>query len=345
MSRVAGVLNETKDADADALVQNVASNIKAFVRSKFENETWKPNVSDEYDETDEQPEATLPDAEHEEPISLKRELFKDSQIYNLLGVEEGSGCSAALIQLFCERFDKERGIFKVNDGIEISFCAHRVADLLSIKHTGKTLEEFEKGKGKEKLTRLPLFVDNLKHLFVTKNEKKERKDRNDKDKHNNRIKRELSANSLIEILRRMSLETDEQKEQYKQLVRLFVIDQIFLPSTENAYIRSGNYKYCSDGSTFESINWAQAILDRIYVVTKNTQTFSACSTVFQALIYDKIPSLVPKDMKPKSTLVAADKYPVIRKKKESWKLELDKLNSKDVTAYTLWILKRSNINF
>ncbi|KAK1376940.1 hypothetical protein POM88_033133 [Heracleum sosnowskyi] len=166
---------------------------------------------------------------------------------------------------------------------------------------------------------------------LIKKEESLRKDRNDKDKHNNRIKRELSANSLIEILRRRSVETDEQKEQYKQLVRLFVIDQIFLPSTENAYIRSGNYKYCSDGSTFESINWAQAILDRIYVAfTKNTRTFSACGTVFQALIYDKIPSLVPKDMKPKSTLVAADKYPVVRKKKESWKLELDKLNSKDV---------------
>ncbi|KAF1002429.1 hypothetical protein AG4045_022157 [Apium graveolens] len=277
-----------------------------------------------------QSEADVLDAQHEEAVSLKRELFKDSQIYKLLGVKEGSGCSAALIQLFCDFFDQERGIFKIKEGIEISFCAHRVADSLSINHTGKPIREFEM-QGKDKMMRLPPFVDSLKQLYVSKNEKKEKKDRNDKEKHKNRIKRELSCHSLIEILRRMPVETDEQKDQYKQLVRLFVVDQIFLPSSENAYIRSGNYKYCVDASTFESINWAQAILDRIYeAVKKNTRTFSACSTVFQALIYDKIPKLVLEDMKLKSALVPAYKYPVIRRKKEIWKLKLDELNSEDI---------------
>ncbi|KAL6535703.1 hypothetical protein OROMI_027077 [Orobanche minor] len=38
------------------------------------------------------------------------------------------------------------------------------------------------------------------------------------------------------------------------------------------------------------------------------------------------PARLPGLLKPKSTLVATDKYPVIRRKKESWKLELDKLN-------------------
>lgn len=232
-----------------------------------------------------QSEADVLDAQHEEAVSLKRELFKDSQIYKLLGVKEGSGCSAALIQLFCDFFDQERGIFKIKEGIEISFCAHRVADSVSINHTGKPIREFEM-QGKDKMMRLPPFVDSLKQLYVSKNEKKEKKDRNDKEKHKNRIKRELSCHSLIEILRRMPVETDEQKDQYKQLVRLFVDDQIFLPSSENAYIRSGNYKYCVDASTFESINWAQAILDRIYeAVKKNTRTFSACSTVFQVFFF------------------------------------------------------------
>ena len=36
-------------------------------------------------------------------------------------------------------------------------------------------------------------------------------------------------------------------------------------------------------------------------------------------------------MKLKSALVPADKYPVIRRKKEIWKLKLDELNSEDVS--------------
>lgn len=39
MSRIAAALNETMDADADA-VQNAASNIKSFIQRKFGNEKW-----------------------------------------------------------------------------------------------------------------------------------------------------------------------------------------------------------------------------------------------------------------------------------------------------------------
>lgn len=47
------------------------------------------------------------DAAQEEAMSLRRELFKKSQIFNLLSIREGIGCSVALIQIFCERFDKK----------------------------------------------------------------------------------------------------------------------------------------------------------------------------------------------------------------------------------------------
>lgn len=105
-------------------------------------------------------------------------------------MKEGSGYSAALIHLFCDLFYQGRGTFKIKDGIEFSFCAHQVADLLSINHIGKPIGEFEI-QGKDKMIWLPPFMVNLKQLYVTKNERKERKDRSNKDKHNNRSKREL----------------------------------------------------------------------------------------------------------------------------------------------------------
>ncbi|KAK1391150.1 hypothetical protein POM88_019328 [Heracleum sosnowskyi] len=291
------------------------------------NETAVQDGPNETAETHDDDDAALDNA-LDNAVARKRDLLRGSQIYQLLGAKEGSGCAAALIQLFSERFDKEIGVFKVNERIEIRFYAHRVAYLLSINDTGKGIQEFEK---KKERPRLPDFVDDLKKLFVTKHYKKERRDREDMDKIRKRIKRDLSANSLIQILNQMPVDTDERRDQYRQLVRLYVVEQIFLPSSESKYIRSSSYKYCEDGPTFESINWAQAILDLIYVaIEKNTRTFAACSSAFQALIYDKMPSLIPDENKLKMTAVPADKYPLIRKNKEMWKLELDKLSSKEI---------------
>ncbi|KAK1391151.1 hypothetical protein POM88_019329 [Heracleum sosnowskyi] len=291
------------------------------------NETAVQDGPNETAETHDDDDAALDNA-LDNAVARKRDLLRGSQIYQLLGAKEGSGCAAALIQLFSERFDKERGVFKVNKRIEIRFCGHRVAYLLSINDTGKGIQEFEK---KKERPRLPDFVDDLKKLFVTKHYKKVRRDREDMDKIRKRIKRDLSANSLIQILNQMPVDTDERRDQYRQLVRLYVVEQIFLPSSESKYIRSSSYKYCEDGPTFESINWAQAILDLIYVaIEKNTRTFAACSSAFQALIYDKMPSLIPDENKLKMTAVPADKYPLIRKNKEMWKLELDKLSSKEI---------------
>ncbi|KAK1366061.1 hypothetical protein POM88_041622 [Heracleum sosnowskyi] len=151
------------------------------------NETAVQDGPNETAETHDDDDAALDNA-LDNAVARKRDLLRGSQIYQLLGAKEGSGCAAALIQLFSERFDKERGVFKVNERIEIRFCAHRVAYLLSINDTGKGIQEFEK---KKERPRLPDFVDDLKKLFVTKHYKKERRDREDMDKIRKRIKRDL----------------------------------------------------------------------------------------------------------------------------------------------------------
>ena len=249
-----------------------------------EDEAAETAEQDEAAETAEQDEAAELDAAHEAAMSLRRELFKNSQIFKLLSIKEGNGCSAALIQILCERFDKKRKAFKVNDEVEIRFCVHRVAKVLSINHSGKTLKEVDKGK--TKVTHFPDFLQQLKSMYVSKLGKKEKVDRADNTKVYKKVKRELSTKSLIEILQRMPIETDEQKDQYQKLARLYVVDQFFLPSSEFKHTRVANYMYCTDEDTFESINWAQEILDKIHVASaKKTRTYDACSSVLQVFFF------------------------------------------------------------
>lgn len=85
----------------------------------------------------------------------------------------------------------------------------------------------------------------------------------------------------------MDLESAERREQYKKLVRFYVLDQILLPSGEQAFCRSTDFKYVNDLLICEKINWAKEILDSIHVAAsrvkiKNTKTFDACKAVFQS---------------------------------------------------------------
>lgn len=80
---------------------------------------------------------------------------------------------------------------------------HRVAKVLSINHSGKTLKEVDKVK--TRVTHFPDFLEQLKYMYVTKTGKKEKEDRGDNKKVNLRTRREFSTVTDKELLKVLGL--------------------------------------------------------------------------------------------------------------------------------------------
>ncbi|KAK1375847.1 hypothetical protein POM88_032040 [Heracleum sosnowskyi] len=157
------------------------------------------------------------------------------------------------------------------------------------------------------------------------------------EKYRGKTKRSLSLNSLVRILNDMELGTEERREQYKKLICFYVIDQVLLPSSKDGFCRSSYFKYFNDLSVCEGINWAQETLDAIHraalrIKAKQSKTFDACSSVFEAMILSRIPKLIPSNAKINDTLVLANKYPSIRRKASKWNEQLSMLNPDDIQS-------------
>ncbi|CAI8608236.1 unnamed protein product [Vicia faba] len=90
------------------------------------------------------------------------------------------------------------------------------------------------------------------------------------------------------------------------LMTKFNIELFFISSPDYRRPRKSSWKMVEDLDAFEKVNWAKAICDNLYLSfgklkdamnqSHKQTSFNGCAPVFEATVFDRIPSLRPKEI-------------------------------------------------
>ncbi|CAJ2650010.1 unnamed protein product [Trifolium pratense] len=168
----------------------------------------------------------------------KKLLMEKSVFYKLLQLTNKRESSAPFVSLFCEVYDPVTKSFVFNNDASFSFCAEEVAKVLEIKNTGTSLEY-------TRAETFPEFVYELKERF-------------DRDGS-----RQITTKSITIFLENMTIDDEQSRSNFKQLLSYFLIERFLLCSPDAKKPRVCSWGMVEDMNAFEEVNWAKTIYDYI----------------------------------------------------------------------------------
>ncbi|KAK9062613.1 hypothetical protein SSX86_019801 [Deinandra increscens subsp. villosa] len=122
----------------------------------------------------------------------------------------------------------------------------------------------------------------------------------------------ISTRDMKEILKKMTVDDDESKQNFKKLMTFYIIKHILICGN-NGIIPNKDWWWIADLDACHSVNWAKVIEDHLHKSLKEAKswhekhddskqhTFTGAAPVFEAILYDRILALQPKqwgDMEP-----------------------------------------------
>ncbi|KAL5062980.1 hypothetical protein RYX36_024717 [Vicia faba] len=164
--------------------------------------------------------------------------------------------------------------------VSFSFCAEEVAKVIAIKNTGV---DFSAPAAKE----LPKFVYDLMTKFNIGSSEK------------------IQTTQIKKLLCEIDVNEEESKCNFRKLLSFYLIELFFISSPDYRRPRKSSWKMVEDLDAFEKVNWAKAICDNLYLSfgklkdamnqSHKQTSFNGCAPVFEAIVFDRIPSLRPKE--------------------------------------------------
>ncbi|XP_058776922.1 uncharacterized protein LOC131651267 [Vicia villosa] len=226
--------------------------------------------------------------------------MQNSVFYDVISIQNNKESSAFFIKMFSDVYEPTNRRFVFNKNVSFSFCAHEVADVLGIKNSGVN---FTAPAAKN----VPEFVyDLMKGCGLGSS-------------------RIISTTTIKKLLSQMDVNDDESRFNFKKLLSYFLIEIFLIPSPDSKKPRTSAWEMVEDLDAYEEVNWAEAITDDLHVSfnkLKNAMKtglgkqhkFKGCAPVFEAVVFERIPSLKPKP--------SSFPYPPIQKyesKRKDWK--------------------------
>lgn len=194
---------------------------------------------------------------------LKKDFFSEKSIFSsLISITNGKESSATLIEALSFFYDNDSKNFRFNEK-SFSFCPHEVAAVLGIPMGNLDFATFN-----SKLLKSSHFPDSLFEL-----RKKLIED----------VKPEmdLSAQDLKNIIERMEIEKDEEKQLFVQLLSYYYIEQFALCGTKLNNPRHRLWKYVSDMEEFNKVDWPTFIHEHLMTSISEAHGFVSGGKVGQ----------------------------------------------------------------
>lgn len=123
-----------------------------------------------------------------------------------------------------------------NNEVSFSFCAQEIAEVLGINNTGTSLVY-------TKAHEFPEFLFDLKEEFCS--------DRS----------RKITTANIRTFLEKMTIEDEQSRSNFKQLLTYFLIEQFVLCSLDPKKPRVASWGMVEKMNALEEVNWAKVIFD------------------------------------------------------------------------------------
>ncbi|CAI8617026.1 unnamed protein product [Vicia faba] len=238
----------------------------------------------------------------------KKNLMVNSVFYDVINIQNNKESSSIFIKLFGDFYDPTNRRFVLNNNTSFSFCAKEVADVLGIENTGP---DFNAPAAKK----VPQFVKDLVIGYGVDSSGK------------------ISTTTIKELLKKMNVDDEESRLNFKKVLCYFLIEMFLIPSPDPKKPRTGSWSMVEDLDVYEKVNWAKAIYEDLHESFNKLKTatvgkqhnFKACAPVFEAVVFERIPSLKPN--------LSSYPYPPIQKydaKRKDWEL-LKSIKADEIT--------------
>ncbi|KAK1381690.1 hypothetical protein POM88_019425 [Heracleum sosnowskyi] len=142
---------------------------------------------------------------------------------------------------------------------------------------------------------------------------------------------DLSAQDLKNIIERMEMEKDEEKQLFVQLLSYYYIEQFALCGTKLNNPRHRLWKYVSDMEEFNKVDWPTFIHEHLMTSISEAHgfvsggkegqyTFRGCAPILEAILFERLPTLYSGSKS--SDLPLVQSYNAQRKNVEEWKVKI-----------------------
>lgn len=186
----------------------------------------------------------------------KVDLMKNSVFASLSSVTNKRESSGTLVEAVCKYYNASRKLFELNDGTCFGFCSKEVADIIDMEDSGIDYEEYEKQCSKLS-TQFPFYLKELRAKFV------------EGDANEGAI----MASHMKEILRNMTVDDDESKQKFKQLMSYYLIEQVLLCARNDKKPRSTMWWLVNNLEICETVNWPKETLNHLHSSISDTKTW------------------------------------------------------------------------
>ncbi|GKC39741.1 protein root hair defective 3, partial [Tanacetum coccineum] len=178
-----------------------------------------------------------------------------------------------------------RELCYLNEHTPFSFCSKEVARVLEIEDTGLDYNEYEKECGKYSKA-FPGFIVDLQTEVPG-------------------VSPSLRIADIVTILKGMSVDSEERKTQFKQLMTYYLIEKFLKCSRNPQKARRETWRLVVDLKKCWSVNWPQATAEHLHDAMKSCRewwdkgrrtqhSFSGCAPVLEAVSFERIQKIRPK---------------------------------------------------
>ncbi|XP_074375698.1 uncharacterized protein LOC141717493 isoform X3 [Apium graveolens] len=245
----------------------------------------------------------------------KKELFKNSKLASLASIKNNKESSAALVETISSFYSLSENKIFINEKV-FSFCPKEVADVLGIT-VNDTDIDFDVFREETKCisAKYPEALYKLR-----------------KDVLNIGREQKMTPDNLKRLINDMSVEKEEHKILFVQLLNYYYIEQFALCYSNPKQPRPTLWRYVSDLEKFEKVNWAKAIHGHLMesisdlhkhicsVHCSGQHNFTGCAPVLETILFERMSSL---GIKIKTfTSPPLQNYTSQRKTVESWRTSL-----------------------
>ncbi|KAK9671112.1 hypothetical protein RND81_12G007900 [Saponaria officinalis] len=135
-----------------------------------------------------------------------------SRFYSLCNLSAGKASSRMLVIALCRYYDADKDLFILNDDAKFTFCYLEVDLALNIENTENEVDvDLIEG---DRVSNFALELKNLHYLGSKRSAS-------------------WSTADLKKIICTMSVDTEENKLQFRKLMSYFIVDQFLVTSTNN----------------------------------------------------------------------------------------------------------------
>lgn len=211
--------------------------------------------------------------------------MKDSVFGILSSVTNTRESSGTPVAVLCNYYNPSTAVFELNDKTSFSFCTREIANVIGMEDSGTRFLDYEK-QCSSNSSKFPDYLDDLIAKFGKK------------------AQGSITEANLKEILREMTVDDAESKQQFRELMTYFLIEEVLLCSSNSKMPRSSSWWMVNNLEACESINWAKATEDHLHRSMASVKewleggmhgqhSFTGCTPALEAVLYERIPKMRP----------------------------------------------------